>query len=143
MRVLERRTPLPESDLSLPQPRSYSVSPARPSRAEVVVKRAQPPTRNVHTRPEAAGHPARTSDVRRGRSARRVRGLSLLASLALVVVVPTPYFAVTDAAGRFEIRGVPPGNYKAVVFHEKKDGLELDVTIGPGAKQTLDLLVER
>jgi len=89
MRVLERRTPLPESDLSLPQPRSYSVSPARPSRAEVVVKRAQPPTRNVHTRPEAAGHPARTSDVRRGRSARRVRGLSLLASLALVVVVPT------------------------------------------------------
>jgi len=89
MRVLERRSPLPESDLSLPQPRSYSVSPARPSRAEVVVKRAQPPTPNVHTRPAAAGHPAWTSNAIPGRSARRARGLSLLASLALVVVVST------------------------------------------------------
>lgn len=96
MRVLERRTPLPESDLSLPTPRSYSVSPARPSRAEVVVKRAQPPTPraqpptpNVRARPTAAANPKRTSDARRGLSARRVRGLSLLASLSLVVVVST------------------------------------------------------
>ena len=88
MRVLERRTPLPESDLSLPTPRSYSVSPARPSRAEVVVKRAQPPTPHVHARTAAAANPKRTSDARRGQSARRVRGLSLLALLSLVVVVP-------------------------------------------------------
>ena len=88
MRVLERRTPLPESDLSLPTPRSYSVSPARPSRVEVVVKRAQPPTPNVRARPAAVAHPARTSDATRGLSARRVRGLSLLALLSLVVVVP-------------------------------------------------------
>lgn len=89
MRVLERRTPLPESDLSLPQPRSYSVSPARPSRAEVVVKRAQHPAPNIQTRPTGAAHPARASDARRGLSARRVRGLSLLVSLSLVVVVST------------------------------------------------------
>lgn len=89
MRVLERRTPLPESDLSPPTPRSYSVSPARPSRAEVVVKRAQPPTPPVHARPTAAAGPRRTSDGRRGLSARRVRGLSLLTSLLLVVVVST------------------------------------------------------
>lgn len=63
--------------------------------------------------------------------------------LAFIVVVPTSYFALTDVAGRFEIRGVPPGKYKAVVFHEKKDGSEQDVTIGPGPTQTLDLLVER
>lgn len=88
MRVLERRTPLPESDLSLPTPRSYSVSPARPSRAEVVVKRAQPPTSHVRARPTAAANPKQTSNARRGLSARRVRGLSLLASLSLVVVVP-------------------------------------------------------
>ena len=50
MRVLERRMPLPESDLSLPQPRSYSVSPARSSRPEVVVKRAQPQTPIVRQR---------------------------------------------------------------------------------------------
>jgi hypothetical protein len=90
MRVLERRTPLPESDLSLPQPRSYSVSPARPSRAEVVVKRAQPPAPNVQPRrPPTAAHQARASDAKRGLSARRVRGLSLLVSSSLVVVVST------------------------------------------------------
>lgn len=88
MRVLERRTPLPESDLSLPAPRSYSVSPARPSRAEVVVKRAQNPTPNVHARPAAAANPKRTSDAGHGLWAKRVRGLSLLALLSLVVVVP-------------------------------------------------------
>jgi plastocyanin len=63
--------------------------------------------------------------------------------LAFVVVVPTPYFAKTDATGRFEIRGVPPGKYTAVVFHEKKDGLEQAVVVGAGPEQTLDLFVER
>ena len=83
MRVLERRTPLPESDLSRPQPRSYSVSPARPSRSEVVVKRAQ-----FHP-PIAPSRPAARM------SARRVRGLSLLASLSLMVVVsPLAAFSV-------------------------------------------------
>lgn len=42
MRVLERRKPLPQSALVTPEPRSYAVSPARPTRAEVLVKRAQP-----------------------------------------------------------------------------------------------------
>ncbi|MHB8274527.1 MAG: hypothetical protein ACYDC9_07155 [Dermatophilaceae bacterium] len=87
MRVLERRTPLPESDLSLPQPRSYSVSPARPSRAAVVVKRAQSPTPNAQARPGGATRPVRVLDAMTGMSTRRVRGLSLLASLSLAVVV--------------------------------------------------------
>ena len=29
-----------------------------------------------------------------------------------------PYFAVTDAEGKFEITGVPPGKYKLVAWHE-------------------------
>lgn len=110
MRVLERRTPLPESDLSLPQPRSYSVSPARPARAEIVVKRAQPPTPNIQTRPTGAAHPARASDARRGLSARRVRGLSLLASLSFAVVVPTlaafsvlPWWSVLVVVGELAV----------------------------------------
>jgi plastocyanin len=28
-----------------------------------------------------------------------------------VIVVPTPYFAVTDKEGNFEIKGIPPGHY--------------------------------
>ena len=87
MRVLERRTLLPQSDLSAPQPRSYAVSPARPSRPEVVVKRAQSPTPNVSTRPAFEVRLKRTLHAPARMSARRVRGLSLLASLSLATVV--------------------------------------------------------
>jgi len=63
--------------------------------------------------------------------------------LGFVVVVPTPYFAVTDAAGAFEIKGVPAGKYTLVVWHEKKDGLEQEVTVQAGKPLALDLVVER
>jgi hypothetical protein len=87
MRVLERRTALPDFDLSDPRPRSYAVSPARPSRPEVVVKRAQSLKPNIPTRSEAAVRPTRFFHVLAGVSARRGRGLSLLASLFLMVAV--------------------------------------------------------
>jgi plastocyanin len=38
---------------------------------------------------------------------------------AVIAVLDTPWFAVTDAAGGFEIRDVPPGSYKVHVFHER------------------------
>lgn len=86
MRVLERRTALTEATMSAPSPRSYAVSPARPSRPEVVVKRAQPSLASA--RVAAAPVPSgRTSQTPGGLSGRRLRGLSLLASLALLVVV--------------------------------------------------------
>jgi hypothetical protein len=63
--------------------------------------------------------------------------------LAFVVVVPTPYFAVTDATGAFEIKGVPAGKYTLVVWHEKKDGLEQEVTVPAGKPLKLDLVLEK
>jgi plastocyanin len=62
---------------------------------------------------------------------------------AYVVVLDTPYFAVTDAAGTFAIRGVPPGFYTLAVWHEAKDGLERSVTVGAGRPLTLELRIER
>jgi len=50
------------------------------------VKRAKAPIPNVPTRPAAAVRPTRTFNVLAGVSARRVRGLSLLASLSLALV---------------------------------------------------------
>ena len=97
MRVLERRVPLPGFDLSAPQPRSYAVSPARPSRPAVVARRAQSPAPSVSVRPAAAAaaRPARTLHASAGMSARRVRGLSLLVSSSLAVVVsPLAAFSV-------------------------------------------------
>jgi hypothetical protein len=87
MRVLERRNPLPELDLSAPRPRSYAISPARPSRPEVVVKRAQSPKPYVPMEPSPVVRPTRFFHLLAGMSARRVRGLSLLASLSLVFFV--------------------------------------------------------
>jgi plastocyanin len=63
--------------------------------------------------------------------------------LAYVVVVDTPHFAVTDATGAFLIRNVPPGKYKLIVWHEKKDGLEQDVEVLPGKPLKLDVVVEK
>lgn len=38
---------------------------------------------------------------------------------AVVAVLSTPYFAVTDSSGRWEIRDVPIGEYTLGVFHER------------------------
>ncbi len=38
---------------------------------------------------------------------------------AVIVVLPTPFFAVTKRDGSFEIADVPPGEYDLTVFHER------------------------
>ena len=63
--------------------------------------------------------------------------------LAYVVVLETPHFAVTDATGGFEIRGVPPGEYLLWAWHEKKDGLEREIRLEGGQVLDLDLVIER
>jgi hypothetical protein len=37
---------------------------------------------------------------------------------AEVMVVPHPYYAVTDENGKFKLTGVPPGQYQVVAWHE-------------------------
>ena len=63
--------------------------------------------------------------------------------LAFVVVVDTPYFAVSDAKGAFVVRGVPPGKYKLAVWHEKSDGLEREVEVAPGKPLKLELVLAK
>jgi len=63
--------------------------------------------------------------------------------LAYVVVVDTPYYAVTDEAGSYVIRNVPPGTYTLVVWHEKKDGLEREVKVEAGKPLKLDLVLDK
>jgi plastocyanin len=38
---------------------------------------------------------------------------------AIIAVLPSPWFAVTDAAGRFSIPDVPPGDYHIRIVHER------------------------
>jgi plastocyanin len=63
--------------------------------------------------------------------------------LAFVVVLDTPYYAVTDEAGNFVIRDVAPGKYTLVAWHEKKDGLEREVTVEAGKPLKLDLVLDK
>ena len=72
MRVLERRTALTEATMSAPSPRSYAVSPARPSRPEVVVKRAQPSV--AATSPRVAAAPVQSGRAFRAPAACRPAG---------------------------------------------------------------------
>ena len=59
-----------------------------------------------------------------------------------VVVVPTPYFAVTDKDGNFEIKNIPAGKYTLKTWSEdgKPVTQAVDVT---GATPTVELTVKK
>ena len=55
--------------------------------------------------------------------------------LGYLVVVDTPWYAVADGSGAFQIRNVPPGDYEAAVWHESANAtLKRKVTIADGAQ---------
>ncbi|WP_298889261.1 hypothetical protein [uncultured Serinicoccus sp.] len=87
MRVLERRRALPRPDVADQAPAAYTVSPLRPARPEVTVKRggASPsPARQ----PAGATAVGPTPAVRRARRAARLRAVALLtASVVMVALV--------------------------------------------------------
>jgi hypothetical protein len=56
---------------------------------------------------------------------------------AYVGVVSHPYFAVTGAGGKFELKTVPPGTYTIEAWHEKLGRQTQTVTIGD--KENKDL----
>jgi plastocyanin len=60
---------------------------------------------------------------------------------ALIWVAPSPWFATADAAGDFEIRGVPPGRYRARTWNEKLPEVAADVTVRAGGRARLDLAI--
>jgi plastocyanin len=54
---------------------------------------------------------------------------------AIIAVLDTPWFAVSGRSGAFQIEGIPPGEYRLRVFHERAaqkvlDGLAARVTVG-------------
>lgn len=57
---------------------------------------------------------------------------------AVVIALPTPYYAVSDARGDLSIPNVPPGRYELQVFHssvapDALRALTREITVGPGA----------
>lgn len=59
-----------------------------------------------------------------------------------VVVVPTPYFAVTDEDGNFEIKNIPAGKYTLKTWSEDGKPTTQAVDLS-GATATVDLTVKK
>jgi plastocyanin len=58
---------------------------------------------------------------------------------AYVVVVPTPYYATTDANGEFTIPNVPDGAHNVVVWHEGMKQQSKQVTVTGATKADFTL----
>jgi hypothetical protein len=56
------------------------------------------------------------------------------------LVVDHPFYAVTDAEGKFEIPNLPPGKHKFRVFQERASQLErgIEVVVSPGKPTTVE-----
>jgi plastocyanin len=62
---------------------------------------------------------------------------------AFIVVLNTPYFAVTDKEGHFAIKGVPAGKYTLVAWSEKLKKAEQAVTVEAGKPATVDVTLSK
>ena len=65
---------------------------------------------------------------------------------AVIVVLDTPWFAVSNAKGSFRIDDIPPGTYRLKVFSERAlpetlEKLERQITVGAGDLALPDLAV--
>lgn len=59
-----------------------------------------------------------------------------------IVILPTPYFAVTDAEGNYKIADVPEGTYTLKTWHKKMASAAADVTVSPDVS-TVDFTLKK
>ena len=57
---------------------------------------------------------------------------------AYLFVMEHPYFAVTDAQGRFTIKGLPSGNYTLAIWHEAFAEQEQKITVKSGGLKDIE-----
>jgi len=60
----------------------------------------------------------------------------------LLVLLDTPYFAVTDKAGKYEIKDVPAGKYALVAWSEKLKSVKQEATVEAGKAATVDVTMK-
>ena len=57
----------------------------------------------------------------------------------VILVVATPYFAVTDTDGRFRLEGLPAGSFKLKAWVDSRTTLELPVVLQEGETRQVSL----
>jgi hypothetical protein len=64
--------------------------------------------------------------------------------LGYLVVVDTPYYAVSDGSGAFQIKNVPPGTYEATVWHENASApVKRRVTVAEGTQLSFNVAADK
>jgi plastocyanin len=112
------------------------------ARGYVEFRNSDPTMHNVHTIPADGGNP--TIDISEGPRGQPQTKQFLKPELmipvrcnnhpwmnAFVNVSATPFFAVSDADGHFDVRGLPPGEYTLAAVHEKLGEKTIHVTVQP------------
>jgi TonB family protein len=61
---------------------------------------------------------------------------------AYLAVFDHPLFSVSDKDGKYEIKGVPPGEYTVAVWHEYYGERSFPVTIGPNEHKTMNFTID-
>ena len=62
---------------------------------------------------------------------------------AYVIVLETPYFAVSEKDGAYRIKDVPAGKYTLKIWHEKLKGQSVDVVVPESGDVTVDFDIHR
>ena len=63
--------------------------------------------------------------------------------VAYVVVIPTPFYSIVDAAGHFRIDRVPPGRHTLLVWHRSTESFERPIVVREGNVLHLELELSR
>jgi plastocyanin len=61
---------------------------------------------------------------------------------SFIIVVETPYFAVSDESGHFLIKDVPPGRYKLTIWHETAKGKAQQIDVSARQETTVNFILE-
>ena len=59
---------------------------------------------------------------------------------AYIVVVDTPYYAIADKQGKFQVKNVPPGNYVMKTWHESGAVSQQNITVGANTSAAIQLV---
>ena len=115
----------------------------------VEFRNSDPTMHNVHTNPTDVGN--ETIDISEGpRSQPQLKQFvkpELMIPVrcnnhpwmnAFINVSATPFFAVSDAEGHFDLRGLPPGDYVIGAVHEKMGEKTMNVTVLPHATAAVE-----
>lgn len=60
----------------------------------------------------------------------------------VVLVLPNPWFAVSDSKGRFEIENAPPGNYQLKAWHERLPAKLIEIKVPDAGSVDVEIVMD-